>query len=337
MPTKRRTFLKQVTLASAATQAAAQTPAPAAPRTPHPCRNCVSPRLHRTPSHRHRLSAGRRLRRLHQPGRSRAASRLGDLQPSGQRQRTRLCLSRHLGAGRQPQARRARARIAHPTALRGLQRTWLEQRARAYSPGLGHLHRRISAGAHRLLRFHPARQSLARSLLALHPARARRVRLCPSPFLRYRVTNPGAAPAKVSIAWSIENPTGHTQAKRHARQRIQDIRTAGRHSHDAIPTCRPTMRSRQLSALRAGFRGRPRHLPSRMGAQPLVELAHVLLGRLFRRWRTWSRVEGPRPRGRALAGPHHRARRARRLHLPAGLAFPQSHTAPLRMERRARR
>ena len=37
---------------------------------------------------------------------------------------------------------------------------------------------------------------------------------------------------------------------------------------------------------------------------------------------------------RALARPHHRARRARRLHLPAGLAFPQSHAAPLRLERR---
>jgi hypothetical protein len=34
MPTKRRTFLKQVTLAGAATQAAAQTPAPAAPAPP---------------------------------------------------------------------------------------------------------------------------------------------------------------------------------------------------------------------------------------------------------------------------------------------------------------
>ena len=35
----------------------------------------------------------------------------------------------------------------------------------------------------------------------------------PVAILRYRVANPGAATAKVSIAWSIDNPTGRTQAK----------------------------------------------------------------------------------------------------------------------------
>jgi uncharacterized protein (DUF608 family) len=35
----------------------------------------------------------------------------------------------------------------------------------------------------------------------------------PVAILRYRVSNPGTAPAKVSIAWSIDNPTGRTQAK----------------------------------------------------------------------------------------------------------------------------
>ncbi|HXA52143.1 MAG TPA: GH116 family glycosyl-hydrolase, partial [Candidatus Acidoferrum sp.] len=34
----------------------------------------------------------------------------------------------------------------------------------------------------------------------------------PVAILRYRVTNPGPAPAKVSIAWSIDNPTGRTPA-----------------------------------------------------------------------------------------------------------------------------
>lgn len=34
----------------------------------------------------------------------------------------------------------------------------------------------------------------------------------PVAVLRYRVTNPGAAAAKVSVAWSIENPAGRTQA-----------------------------------------------------------------------------------------------------------------------------
>jgi uncharacterized protein (DUF608 family) len=35
----------------------------------------------------------------------------------------------------------------------------------------------------------------------------------PVAVLRYRVSNPGATPAKVSIAWSIENPAGRTSAK----------------------------------------------------------------------------------------------------------------------------
>ncbi|HLJ49466.1 MAG TPA: GH116 family glycosyl-hydrolase [Bryobacteraceae bacterium] len=34
----------------------------------------------------------------------------------------------------------------------------------------------------------------------------------PVAILRYRVTNPGPAAARVSIAWSIDNPCGHTQA-----------------------------------------------------------------------------------------------------------------------------
>jgi len=35
----------------------------------------------------------------------------------------------------------------------------------------------------------------------------------PVAILRYRVANPGPAPARVSIAWSIENPTGRTPSK----------------------------------------------------------------------------------------------------------------------------
>jgi uncharacterized protein (DUF608 family) len=45
----------------------------------------------------------------------------------------------------------------------------------------------------------------------------------PVAILRYRVTNPGAAPAKVSIAWSIDNPTGRTPA---ADTRVNEHRTA---------------------------------------------------------------------------------------------------------------
>ena len=47
----------------------------------------------------------------------------------------------------------------------------------------------------------------------------------PVAVLRYRVTNPGAAAAKVSIAWSIENPAGRTQA---SDTRVNEHRTSGR-------------------------------------------------------------------------------------------------------------
>ena len=53
----------------------------------------------------------------------------------------------------------------------------------------------------------------------------------PVAILRYRVTNPGAAPAKVSIAWSIDNPTGRVPDDRHARQRLPLLRDPGRALH----------------------------------------------------------------------------------------------------------
>ena len=47
----------------------------------------------------------------------------------------------------------------------------------------------------------------------------------PVAILRYRVANPGTASAKVSIAWSIENPTGRTQAR---DTRVNEYRTSER-------------------------------------------------------------------------------------------------------------
>src|SRR5215469_14421235 len=46
----------------------------------------------------------------------------------------------------------------------------------------------------------------------------------PVAILRYRVTNPGTSPAKVSIAWSIDNPTGRTESK---DTRVNDYRDSG--------------------------------------------------------------------------------------------------------------
>src|ERR1035441_4472368 len=48
----------------------------------------------------------------------------------------------------------------------------------------------------------------------------------PVALLRYRVTNPGAVSAKVSIAWSIENPTGRgAPAAPDAEPRVNEYRS----------------------------------------------------------------------------------------------------------------
>jgi non-lysosomal glucosylceramidase len=76
----------------------------------------------------------------------------------------------------------------------------------------------------------------------------------PVAVLRYRVTNPGATAAKVSIAWSIENPTGRTQA---ADTRVNEHRAAQRldglyMSSPELPANDPLKGSFVLAALDPG-------------------------------------------------------------------------------------
>jgi non-lysosomal glucosylceramidase len=77
----------------------------------------------------------------------------------------------------------------------------------------------------------------------------------PIAILRYRVTNPGGVPsgpsAKVSIAWSIDNPTGRTQA---TDTRVNDYRSsptlAGLFMHSPdLPAADPLKGSFALTAL----------------------------------------------------------------------------------------
>ena len=73
----------------------------------------------------------------------------------------------------------------------------------------------------------------------------------PVAVLRYRVTNPGAAAAKVSIAWSIENPTGHPAGN---DTRVNEHRAAERlaglfMSNPELPASDPLKGSFVLAAL----------------------------------------------------------------------------------------
>ena len=76
----------------------------------------------------------------------------------------------------------------------------------------------------------------------------------PVAVLRYRVTNPGAAAAKVSVAWAIDNPSGRTQAR---DTRVNEHRTAPRldglfMSSPDLPAGDPLKGSFALSALDSG-------------------------------------------------------------------------------------
>ncbi len=76
----------------------------------------------------------------------------------------------------------------------------------------------------------------------------------PVAILRYRVTNPGAAAAKVSIAWSIENPTGRTPA---ADTRVNEHRAAAHlegllMSSPELPAADPLKGSFVLAAIEPG-------------------------------------------------------------------------------------
>jgi uncharacterized protein (DUF608 family) len=83
----------------------------------------------------------------------------------------------------------------------------------------------------------------------------------PVAVLRYRVTNPGASAAKVSIAWSIDNPTGRTQAKDTRVNEYRDgDRLAGLYMHSPeLPEADPLKGSFVLAAMNTGD-GRVTHL-----------------------------------------------------------------------------
>ena len=218
MPTKRRTFLKQVALASAAARRC--------PR-PNPTPRRAAPPAAAEIAYP-RIFTGRHLAAIAFPlgGVGAGSISLGgrgqlrdweifNRPDKGNSPDLRLPL--HLGAGRQREARRARARSAHPAALRRLQ----TGSARKNAPGLTrlavrHLHRRVPAGAHRFRRLRAARQRLARSL---HPRSSRTIPTnpaCPSPSCAIASRNPGAAAPKSPSPGRIENPRPAATRQRQA-------------------------------------------------------------------------------------------------------------------------
>jgi uncharacterized protein (DUF608 family) len=226
MSTKRRTFLKQMTLASAATQAAAQTPVPVAATPTSP----AAPEIAFP-----RVFTGRRLTAIAFPlgGVCAGCVSLGG---RGQLRDWEIFNRPDKGnapsyafpaiwaqaGNRKPVARVLESRIQPPfEGSSGL--------GANNAPGLTRLASATFTGEFPLARvdFSDSTLPVKITLEAFSPFIPHEPDESglPVAILRYRVTNPGTASAKVSIAWSIENPTGRTQAK---DTRVNEYKTSER-------------------------------------------------------------------------------------------------------------
>ena len=253
MPTKRRTFLQQVTLATAAAPvAAAQTPPPTAPA------SLASAEIAYP-----RAFTGRHLTAIAFPlgGVCAGCISLGGRgqlrdweifnRPDKGKTPTYAFPAIWVQSGnRKPIARVLESRLQPPfTGSSGL--------GSDNAPGLTRLASATFTGEFPLARVDFADSALPVkvSLEAFSPFIPHEPDESglPVAILRYRVTNPGAAPAKVSIAWSIENPTGHPAAK---DTRVNEYKASGQlagilMNSPELPADDPLKGSFLLSALDA--------------------------------------------------------------------------------------
>ena len=226
MSTKRRTFLQQVTLAGAAAQVAAQSQAPAAAAPASPTASEIAfPRVF----------TGRRLAAIAFPLGGVCAGSIslggrGQLRdweifnrPDKGNTPTYAFPAIWVQAGnRRPLARVLESRIQPPfEGPDGL--------GSRNAPGLTRLASATFTGEFPLARidFTDSALPVTVSLEAFSPFIPHEPDESglPVAILRYRVTNPGAVSAKVSIAWSVENPTGRTPAK---DTRVNEYKTSER-------------------------------------------------------------------------------------------------------------
>ncbi len=226
MSTKRRTFLQQMTLAGAVAQAGAQTPAPAAAAPTSP----AAPEIAFP-----RVFTGRHLTAIAFPLGGVCA---GSVSLGGRGQLRDWEIFNRPDKGNTPSyafpALWAQAGSRKPVAR------VLESRIQPPFEGSSGLGARNAPGLTRLRsatftgEFPLARVDFSDSTLPIEVALEAFSPFIPHEpdesglpvaILRYRVTNPGASAAKVSIAWSIDNPTGRTQAK---DTRVNEYKTSER-------------------------------------------------------------------------------------------------------------
>ena len=168
-------------------------------------------------------------------------------------------ITRSPRSGRRPAASRWRAcsksRLLPP--YEGASGLGLQQRAGPSRLAVGDVHRRVPAGAHRLPRPRAAGAGLARSVHARSSRTSRTIRAAGRhPALSRDESRRGAA--KVSIAWSIENPLRRAAA-RTTRVNEHRAQPAARRAADAQPAARRRRSADgQLRALRCSERGNGR-------------------------------------------------------------------------------
>src|SRR5690349_8069271 len=221
MSTKRRTFLKQVALASAATQSPAQ-PTPQASDAAAPVADIAFPRLF----------TGRHLTAIAFPLGGVCA---GSISLGGRGQLRDWEIFNRPDKGNAPSY--AFPAIWAQSGNRKPVSRVLESRIQPPYEGSSGLGTRNAPGLVRLAsatftgEFPLARIDFADPVLPVRVSLEAFTPFIPHEpddsglpvtLLRYRVTNPGTAPAKVSIAWSIDNPTGRTQAM---DTRVNDYRS----------------------------------------------------------------------------------------------------------------
>ena len=255
MPTKRRTFLKQVTLAGAATRAGAQVASTNAVEPPPPAVSEIAfPRVF----------TGRHLAAIGFPLGGVCAGCIS-LGGRGQLRDWEIFNRSDKGnapsyafpaiwaqaGNRKPVVRVLESRIQPPF----MGSSGLGDRN---APGLTRLASATFTGEFPLahIDFADSRLPVKVSLEAFSPFIPHQPDESglPVAILRYRVTNPGATPAKVSIAWSIENPTGRTEAKdTRVNEYKSSERLAGLYmSSPELPSNDPLKGSFLLSALDPG-------------------------------------------------------------------------------------
>ena len=149
----------------------------------------------------------------------------------------------------------------------------------------------------------------------------------PVAILRYTIRNANNAPARVGIAWSIENPVGKEGRQAAFRQSPRPERLV--HGQSLPGGLRSF--ERLVRVVRRGSAGGQCLLSARVEAGRVVEWRADFLGRLQRRWRAGLHFSGRHARGLPGGDANHSRAGRGGGDLPAGVAFSQSHAGALRL------